>query len=148
MQSGPGDAEAGEAQPPASNSTHCMKCLCRGQTHKPPKRMSSVRHHASNQRLLNSGACAEAIRVGHIRQMFVPSVSSPYQPHYEEEVSSQRLVETRRCAAIFANPELGKHLPPDDQLAHTPFSCQRQQAVVLAVQTHVQQVFFRKMVGN
>lgn len=63
-------------------------------------------------------------------------------------MSSQRLVETRRCAAVLANSELGKHLPPNDQLTHTLLSCQRQQAVVLAVQTHVQQVFFRKMVGN
>lgn len=73
---------------------------------------------------------------------------SQYQPNYEEEVSSRRLAVTRRCAAIFVNSVLGKHLPPDDQLTHTLFSRQRQQAVVLTVQTHVKQVFFRKMVGN
>lgn len=71
-----------------------------------------------------------------------------YQPDYEEEVSSQRLVETWRCAAVLANSELGKHLPPDDQLTHALVSSQGQQAVVLAIQTHVQQVFFREMVGN
>jgi len=51
----------------------------------------------------------------------------------------------RRAAA---GPLLGEHLPPDDQLTDPPLGRQRQQAVVLAVQTHVQQVLFGQMVGN
>ena len=73
----------------------------------------------------------------------------PYQPHYEEEVSSLRLAVTQRCAAAAAvSSLLRKHLPPDDQLTHALLRSQRQQAVVLAVQTHVQQVLFGKMVGD
>lgn len=66
----------------------------------------------------------------------------PYQPHYEEEVSSLWLAVGRCCAAA-AGSLLGKYLPPDDQLTHTLLRCQRQQAVVLAVQAHIQQVLFR-----
>lgn len=75
-------------------------------------------------------------------------VYSPYQPHYQEEVASPGLAVARRCVGVFADSVLGKHLPPDDQLTHTLFSRQRQQAVVLTVQAHIQQVFFRKVVGN
>lgn len=52
------------------------------------------------------------------------------------------------CAAAAVCSLLGKHFPPDDQLTHPLLSRQRQQAVVLAVQAHVQQVLFRKMVGD
>ncbi len=52
------------------------------------------------------------------------------------------------CGAAAVGSLLGKHLPPDDQLTHPLLRRQRQQAVVLTVQTHVQQVFFRQVVGN
>ncbi|TNN46696.1 hypothetical protein EYF80_043104 [Liparis tanakae] len=71
----------------------------------------------------------------------------PYQSHDEEEVASLRLAVAGRRAAA-AGPLLGEHLPPDDQLTDPPLGRQRQQAVVLAVQTHVQQVLFGQMVGN
>lgn len=73
---------------------------------------------------------------------------SPYQPHYEEKVSSLRLAVAGHCAATAVGSLLGKHLPPDDQLTHPLLGRQRQQAVVLAVQAHVQQVFFGQMVGD
>lgn len=65
-------------------------------------------------------------------------------------MSSTRLaVAWRRAAADTAVCSLlGKHFPPDDQLTHSLLSCQRQQAVVLAVQAHIQQVLFGKMVGD
>ncbi|XP_068566474.1 uncharacterized protein [Cebidichthys violaceus] len=63
------------------------------------------------------------------------------QSHYKEEVTSCRLAVARHCAAA-ASSLLGKHLPPDDQLTHPRLRRQRQQAVVLAVQAHVQQVLF------
>lgn len=53
-----------------------------------------------------------------------------------------------RCRAAAISSLLGKHLPPDDQLTHPLLSRQRQQAVVLAVQTHIQQVLFGQMVGD
>lgn len=74
------------------------------------------------------------------------SICSPYQPHDEQEVASRGLA-VPRCAAAVADSVLGEHLPPDDQLTHALFGRQGQQAVVLAVQAHVQQVFFRKVVG-
>ena len=65
-------------------------------------------------------------------------------------MSSLGLAGARRCAAAAAavGSLLGKHLPPDDQLTHPLLGRQRQQAVVLTVQAHVQQVLFRKMVGD
>lgn len=71
----------------------------------------------------------------------------PYQPHYEEEVSSLWPAVARRCAAA-VDSLLGKYLPPDDQLTHTLLRGQWQQAVVLAVQAHIQQVLFRQVVGD
>lgn len=71
---------------------------------------------------------------------------SPHQPHYEEEVSSLRLAEARR--RLSAGSLLREHFSPDDQLTDTLLRRQWQQAEVLAVQTHVQQVLLREMVGN
>lgn len=75
-------------------------------------------------------------------------VLTPHQAHYEEEVSSLRLVVARRCCAVTVGSLLGKHLPPDDELTDPLLGRQRQQAVVLAVQAHIQQVLFRQMVGD
>lgn len=64
-------------------------------------------------------------------------------------MSSLRLAVAWRCAAAAAvSSLLGEHLPPDDQLTHPLLRRQRQQAVVLAVQAHIQQVLFRQMVGD
>lgn len=52
------------------------------------------------------------------------------------------------AAAATVSSLLRKHLPPDDQLPHTLLRRQRQQTVVLTVQTHVQEILFRKMVGD
>lgn len=73
--------------------------------------------------------------------------SCPYDPHDEQEVAARRTLEDPRRPST-VGPLLGEHLPPDHQLAHSLLSRQRQQAVVLAVQTHVQQVLFGKVVGN
>lgn len=70
----------------------------------------------------------------------------PYQSNDEEEVTSFRQAVAGRCAAAVGSL-LGEHLPPDDQLTHPLLRGQRQQAVVLAVQAHVQQVLFGQMVG-
>lgn len=74
--------------------------------------------------------------------------SSPYDPHDEQEVAALRVPEgPRRCRPNFG-PLLGENLPPDNQLAHSLLGRQRQQAVVLAVQTNVQQVLFGKVVRD
>lgn len=62
-------------------------------------------------------------------------------------MSSQWLAVAWGCAAA-AGSLLGKHFPPDDQLTHALLGRQWQQAVVLAVQAHIQQVVFRQMVGD
>lgn len=67
--------------------------------------------------------------------------SCTYNPHDEKEVTALRLPEA-------VGPPLGEHLPPDHQLAHSLLGRQRQQAVVLAVQTHVQQVLLGEVVGD
>lgn len=59
-----------------------------------------------------------------------------------------RLTVAWRCAAAAVSSLLGKHLPPDDELTHPLLRRQRQQAVVLAVQAHIQQVLFGKVVGD
>lgn len=75
--------------------------------------------------------------------------SFPYDAHDEQEVTALRMPEApRRRRPPAVGPLLGEHLPPDHQLAHSLLGRQRQQAVVLAVQTHVQQVLFGKVVGN
>lgn len=66
-------------------------------------------------------------------------------------MSPTRLAVAWRRAATVATAIrslLGKHFPPDDQLTHSLLGRQRQQAVVLAVQAHVQQVLFGKVVGD
>lgn len=74
--------------------------------------------------------------------------SFPYDAHDEQEVTAPRMPEAPRRRPPAVCPLLGEHLPPDHQLAHSLLGRQRQQAVVLAVQTHVQQVLFGKVVGN
>lgn len=73
---------------------------------------------------------------------------SPYDPHDEQKVAALRVPEAPHRWPPAFGPLLGKDLPPDHQLADTLLGRQWQQAVVLAVQTHVQQVLFRKVVGN
>lgn len=51
------------------------------------------------------------------------------------------------AAAAVLGSVLGEHLSPDDQLAHPLLRGQGQQTVVLAVQTHIQQVLLRQVVG-
>lgn len=71
-------------------------------------------------------------------------------------MSSTRLAVVWRCAAaaaatataVLPSSLLGKHFPPDDQLTHSLLGRQWQQAVVLAVQAHIQQVLFGKVVGD
>lgn len=74
--------------------------------------------------------------------------SSTYDPHDEQEVAALRVPEVPRRCPTAVGPPLGEDLPPDHQLAHSLLGRQRQQAVVLAVQTHVQQVLFGKVVGD
>lgn len=65
---------------------------------------------------------------------------------------ARRLAATATAAAAAAaaavSSLLGEHLPPDDQLTHALLRRQRQEAVVLAVQAHIQQVLFRQVVGD
>lgn len=63
-------------------------------------------------------------------------------------MSSLRPAVAWRRVAAAVGSLLREHLPPDDQLTHPLLGRQRQQAVVLAVQAHVQQILFWKMVGD
>lgn len=130
-----------------------MKCLCGGEITNTSRENIICRIKPSRALLycLKCYSCEHTIRTKVLKHKKQPPVcdSPPYQPHYEEEVSSLRLAVAWHCAAAATvSSLLGEHLPPDDQLTHPLLGRQRQEAVVLAVQAHIQQVLFRQVVGD
>lgn len=71
----------------------------------------------------------------------------PHQTHGKEEDSAVGLgVAWPRGGGGSVGAALQEHLPPHHQLPHTLLCPQTQQAEVLTVQTHIQQVLFRQVV--
>lgn len=76
-----------------------------------------------------------------------------YQANNEKKVAAVGLTASpgggrTKGSVVWLYMMLRKHLPPHHQLTHTILCTKCQQTVMLAVQTHFQQVLLRKVVCN